>query len=213
MGQENTTSLYSAQSLEETVTAYIKVTDAVCRTAIACTVSAEVLPDLDSMFGAGVGQAVREIAAAYAEEETLPYGSRHRALLGAAERLVAAASARQPYTHEPVGRFLWLAIERLGTLQHDLATLGQVIKDHHAAGITSPLDVTSPLTGWRSAPQCATCLDTGRTGATNPTLDAHCGCRLGQRMAEQWRQERAEMDAADEWAAEQAGVGERDEDA
>lgn len=40
------------------------------------------------------------------------------------------------------------------------------------------------LTGWRAAPDCDRCKDTGRFRENN--LEAHCGCKRGRKMSELW---------------------------
>lgn len=41
-----------------------------------------------------------------------------------------------------------------------------------------------PPTGWRAAPTCDRCKDTGRYQEHG--VDAHCGCKTGRRMSELW---------------------------
>lgn len=44
-------------------------------------------------------------------------------------------------------------------------------------------------TGWRAAPDCDRCKDTGRsreTDAGGRVVEAHCGCKRGRRMSELW---------------------------
>lgn len=53
-----------------------------------------------------------------------------------------------------------------------------------------------PVTGWRAAPDCGRCNDTGRyqetrcivrDGQHQPgVIDAHCTCKRGRRMSELW---------------------------
>ncbi|NUT46792.1 MAG: hypothetical protein HOV94_05645, partial [Saccharothrix sp.] len=52
---------------------------------------------------------------------------------------------------------------------------------------TDPLG--PPVTGWRAAPDCGRCDDTGRYtegGCCGPRVEAHCTCKRGRRMSELW---------------------------
>ncbi len=42
--------------------------------------------------------------------------------------------------------------------------------------------------GWRSAPDCDRCKDTGRFQENN--VEGHCGCKRGRRMSELWQAEK-----------------------
>jgi hypothetical protein len=48
------------------------------------------------------------------------------------------------------------------------------------------------LTGWRFAPDCALCGDTGRSRVTvgGGITEAHCACKRGRRMSELWLAEK-----------------------
>ena len=41
-----------------------------------------------------------------------------------------------------------------------------------------------PPTGWRAAPTCGRCKDTGRFREAN--VEGHCNCKTGRRMSELW---------------------------
>ncbi|MDI2029834.1 hypothetical protein QFW96_14480 [Saccharopolyspora sp. TS4A08] len=45
-----------------------------------------------------------------------------------------------------------------------------------------------PVLGWRTAPDCGRCNDTGRYQEQHGriTVDAHCTCKKGRRMSELW---------------------------
>lgn len=43
-------------------------------------------------------------------------------------------------------------------------------------------------TGWRAAPTCDRCSDTGRY--RKPNIEAHCGCKLGRKASELWYAEK-----------------------
>lgn len=45
-----------------------------------------------------------------------------------------------------------------------------------------------PPTGWRAAPTCDRCKDTGRFREQN--VEAHCRCKTGRRMSELWYAEK-----------------------
>ena len=50
-----------------------------------------------------------------------------------------------------------------------------------------------PPTGWRAAPDCGRCNDTGRFtegGCCGGTVNAHCSCKTGRRMSELWYAEK-----------------------
>lgn len=45
------------------------------------------------------------------------------------------------------------------------------------------------VTGWRAAPDCAKCNDTGRAntgGCCGPRINTHCTCKTGRRRSELW---------------------------
>lgn len=47
----------------------------------------------------------------------------------------------------------------------------------------SPFGPVPVVTGWRAAPVCGSCNDTGRTKVP---FDSHCSCKRGMRMSELW---------------------------
>lgn len=57
-----------------------------------------------------------------------------------------------------------------------------------------PFGSVEPVRGWRAAPDCGRCDDTGRyteqLNENGGTLSAHCTCKRGRWMSELWRAEK-----------------------
>lgn len=57
-----------------------------------------------------------------------------------------------------------------------------------------------PITGWRAAPDCDRCKDTGRFRAMNAAdvaSEGHCGCKRGRKMSELWYADKHGLDHPD----------------
>jgi hypothetical protein len=52
-----------------------------------------------------------------------------------------------------------------------------------------------PITGWRAAPDCDRCKDTGRY--CEGTTEAHCGCKRGRKASELWYADKHGLDHPD----------------
>jgi hypothetical protein len=101
-------------------------------------------------------------------------------------------------------------------IAHPLDTLAQSGADHvdqsakltaeDIAAITADPFAGPALTGWRAAPDCGKCFDTGRSRWANAhggTTEGHCSCKRGRRMSEVWRAEKDGQDHPDAYVQEE----------
>jgi hypothetical protein len=68
-------------------------------------------------------------------------------------------------------------------------------QDHFADETFDTVLEAPTITGWRAAPDCDRCKDTGRF--SEPNLEAHCGCKRGRKMSELWYADKHGLDHPD----------------
>lgn len=106
--------------------------------------------------------------------------------------VVAPELRRNPYPNAVGGGTVWdRFVHRPASDAYDLAVqIRRLIGPSPQSPEVADDDPWGPFggpppTGWRAAPTCGRCKDTGRFQESG--VDAHCNCKTGRRMSELWQ--------------------------
>jgi hypothetical protein len=166
------------------------------RAAVACTVLAENI--FPGVLREGVAESLRAIVTAFEQ----PQDWRRAGLIERAATVLAQQVSTRLDLVEPA-EFTRLS----GRQQGRVDALLYMVRELQRRRVTAQEvyqavqreDQGDPFgpepTGWRAAPACAACKDTGR--ASGPWGSAHCACKRGRRASELWYADKHGLDHPD----------------